>query len=152
MRRLGGGESARGVLRYSGRRPGRLRVLCSYEILDGTLPMPVLSFEDKREAINRVIGAKFGDLYNWWIVATFDESVIVSKGDDHFRILYTFNEDDDVTLGTETKVEITYTPVTEGRTAILCPLLSEGQEEADGSRWQSVLIEEGLAWEIPLSR
>jgi hypothetical protein len=108
----------------------------------------MLSFEQRRQAIQIALRAKFTSLADdyWWIVATFDDYVIVEKGDEHFRVSYTVGDDDDIEIGDESKVEITYTPVSEGVAAILCPAapLVEGQEP-DGSRWSCVLIEEGVS-------
>jgi hypothetical protein len=75
----------------------------------------MLSFEQRREAIRAALKAKFTSLSDdyWWIVATFDDYVIVEKGDEHFRVSYTVDDNHDITIGDETKVEIAYTPVSE---------------------------------------
>lgn len=103
-----------------------------------------LSDEQKRDAIRKAIEAKFSGLAHayWYVVATFDDHVVVCKDDKHYRVGYTIGDDGTASVTDEEQVRITYTPIAEG--CVLGPLrLTEGAEP-DGSRWACVLIEEGV--------
>lgn len=108
-----------------------------------------LSLEQKRDKVMAAIRAKFkSGLYetSCWPRATFDDAVIIEKGDELWRVPFTIDAAGVVTLGTETKVEITYTPIGEAFEGLIVgpsSVIEEG--EADGSRWSVIVIESGVS-------
>lgn len=113
------------------------------------------SLEQRREKVSAALRAKFhgGPDGPWvYVEATFLDSVIYCvngkepQGEKRYSASYVIAENGDVTLGdpVEVNVVVTYSPVGESEGYMLAPaIIAEGEE--DGSRWQVVVIEEGLS-------
>lgn len=122
----------------------------------------MLSYEQLREALWLHLRKLKGDTYNWTIIATFINEVIVQCFPGQLESYpITINADNSVTLGVPTAVEQLFRPfanVTEslrrdriydGRLLGSVPL-AEGIAEADaaekrGRQWAAVLVQEGLS-------
>lgn len=117
------------------------------------------SFEERRskisDALSKLMTAHYppspsdeNAVCSWYIVATYDDAVVVRiNGDDLFRYPVTFSADGECSLGEPEKVEVVYQALKESRGFILGPLLEEGEgaEAKRGSRWAVVVIREGLS-------
>jgi hypothetical protein len=77
------------------------------------------SHEQIRDELQTLIDDQYGGLDGYaWIDATYDDRVIVQKGDTYYSVPYTRAADGTITLGTPTEVEQTWTPATTTPTPI----------------------------------
>jgi hypothetical protein len=69
-----------------------------------------ISLEDKKNALQEAVDNRFGGLDGYaWICATFNDRVIVQKGDTYYAIPYLMATDGSVTFDDATEVEQTWT-------------------------------------------
>lgn len=105
------------------------------------------SYEERSRYLHRALADKFGGSLmptDWFLEATFEDHVIVVRGEKRFSMPYTVNRAGEITFGEEAEVAIVYEPLTEGAGHILGPLdLREG--EPSGHRWAVVILEEGIS-------
>jgi hypothetical protein len=109
------------------------------------------SFEERSAKISAALSAVYGDPWatggtRWYVRATFDDAVVVEVSGDLKRFPLEFNSDGDVTLGSPEDVEVVYQALGECvGSAILGPLLEEGEGAKPGSKWAVVIVQEGLS-------
>lgn|GEM_PF-4682968 len=83
-----------------------------------------MSQEDMQRQVMDALYAKYADPLDEyggampWLVATYDDRVIVTKNGNYYEIAYSFDADGNVVLGDPVEVEITYQPSTDGTAAL----------------------------------
>lgn len=114
----------------------------------------MLSLEQLRDAAWSALRRLLGDGYEWCIIATFPDSVIVKRDATSLeRYPLEVAKSGAVTLGTPDPVELVYAPLRESEGGILGPLpvpdadkLTEAERKAKaGSQWVVTVITEGMS-------
>ncbi|MGE3404856.1 MAG: Mu-like prophage major head subunit gpT family protein [Vicinamibacterales bacterium] len=128
-----------------------------------------LSLDSRMDAVRRAVREKYAkstpgcDYDGPWVEVTFDDYVIVRKGDDRWRLDYSIGKDDKATLGEPTPVRLRYEAAKEATdgdgagvdvtaSCVLGPLTEDGQifeasagGKPSGKLWGVVIIREGMS-------
>lgn len=112
-----------------------------------------LSFQARCEAVDAALRLRLGSPYDgpgWRTLATDESGVVVSRGGAKFeRYPYEISLFGDVTIGDPQPVEPAWATLAECRgSRILAPIVeaeTEGAPKKPGTRWATVLVQEGLS-------
>lgn len=102
------------------------------------------SLEERQRALQAAVDEAFpsGGEYGWaWIVASFDDHVIISRGETYWQVPYTVAADGTIALGQAFEVEQTWSPK---QRVTNTDAGASGEEEADMATSKAVLKALGL--------
>lgn len=98
-----------------------------------------MSQEDMQRKVFQALHEKYADPLDEyggnmpWLIATYDDRVIVCKSGNYYQVAYSFDADGNAVLGDPVEVEIVYQPVASGAAALSQPAAQPGTPAQPGT-------------------